>query len=79
MTVTIHRDARGRPLAITGSPTDIESAAETQPEIARSLAAGVFADEDRLCAFEMGEARYPAAVERVLDSLIAERNRTEDA
>jgi len=47
---------------------------------ARAAAAAIFADDDQLAAFELGEnLSLPAAVEYQLDKLIAQRNREEDA
>jgi hypothetical protein len=48
-------------------------------DAARALARRVFEDDDRLAAFELGEAELPAAVEAELDRLITQRNRRERA
>lgn len=42
---------------------------------AAAMAAEVFADEERLAAFELGDDELPAPVEAALNRLIERRNR----
>ncbi len=66
--------------AIIGDPDAVAAflASPAGAGVARELAAAVFADDDRLAAYELGEdVGLPAAVEAELDRLIEQRNRRE--
>ena len=65
-------------MQLIGSPEAIEDYLATHPAAAREAARAVFTDENALLAFELGEARYPAPIEHLLDRWIAQRNAAED-
>lgn len=67
-------------LAILGTPEAVDAhfaTPEGEQDAAR-MARAIFEDGELLTAFELGDARYPAAVETWLDRWIDRRNAREE-
>jgi hypothetical protein len=69
------------PLMIVGHPDYVAAylASPSGRTTARAMAEAIFADDERLAEFEMGQAEFHPVVEHELDRMIAQRNREDDA
>jgi len=66
-------------MQLIGTPEAIENYLAANPTAASEAARSIFTNEEALLAFELGEARYSAPVEKILDGWIAQRNATDRA
>jgi len=65
-------------MQLIGSPEAIENYLAANPTAASEAARSIFTNDEALLAFELGEARYPAPVEEILDAWLKQRNAAED-